>query len=123
MATDHAIISCSRFVIIELNRFCTKEGLPEKNFDLVNCFPEPLVIPVQVDGEVAIRKRFQLVASINHEGTLISGHYWALIKDPISSSWLRCNDRAVDTNRNQKIKQPFLVYSVFLKQSTNYCII
>ena len=32
MATDHAIISCSRYVIIELNRFCTKEGLPEKFF-------------------------------------------------------------------------------------------
>ena len=65
------------------------------------------MIPVQVDGEVAFRKQFQLVASINHEGTLNSGHYWALIKDPTSSSWLRCNDRAVTPIETKKLNSRF----------------
>ena len=95
MAIDRAIVSCGRYLIIQLNRFCNGEGKLSRNIEIVHCFPGPLSIPVQVDGEVAMRKNYQLVATVNHEGTLNSGHYWAYINDQASSSWLHCNDRAV----------------------------
>ena len=107
MAIDRAFVSCGRYLIIQLNRFCNRDGKLSRNFEIVHCFPGPLSIPVQVDGEVAMRKNYHLVATINHEGTLNSGHYWAYIKDHASASWLHCNDRAVVPANSKKLNNSF----------------
>ena len=47
-----------------------------------------------IEDNVSFSKEFSLVATINHSGSLNSGHYWAFIKDNISKSWFKC-DRSV----------------------------
>ena len=44
---------------------------------------------------MSFSKEFSLVATINHSGSLNAGHYWAFIKDNISNSWFKCDDRSI----------------------------
>ena len=48
----------------------------------------------EVDGEVSVRRGSNLVAVINHSGTLNAGHYTCSILE--QGVWWRCNDRAVN---------------------------
>jgi len=55
---------------------------------------EPLVIPISDnEQEVHLNQSYTLVASIDHIGTLTSGHYLAHVKH--GNVWFRCNDRAI----------------------------
>ena len=54
-----------------------------------------LVVPITAQDEVSFTNKFSLIATINHSGTLNSGHCWAFIKDLHSSSWDSCNDKLV----------------------------
>ena len=60
----------------------------------VLCTPR-ITIACPEDEEVYFDRSFDLIASINHSGTLDHGHYTSEIKDIVSSSWYHCNDRAV----------------------------
>ena len=52
-------------------------------------------VPLKLDDNVSFSKEFSLVATINHSGSLNAGHYWAIIKDNISKSWFKCDDRSI----------------------------
>ena len=46
-----------------------------------------LTVPITVEDEVSFTKKYSLIATINHSGTLNRGHCWAFIKDLHSSTW------------------------------------
>ena len=66
-----------------------------KDCTQIECFPENLLVPVGREGEIRNSLPYELVAIINHEGSLSSGHYWAFVKDHSTNKWYNCNDRAV----------------------------
>jgi ubiquitin C-terminal hydrolase len=69
-----------------------------KDNRLVECLPNTnhiLNIPITIDDTVSFSNKFSLVATINHSGNLVAGHYWAFIKEKNSNSWLQCNDKSV----------------------------
>ena len=47
------------------------------------------------EEDISFTNEYRLVATINHSGTLARGHYWAFVKDDLSDSWWKCDDRAV----------------------------
>ena len=55
---------------------------------------ETLSVPV-VEEDVSFHKMFNLIATVNHTGTLDKQHYTAYVKPSNSSSWQFCNDAAV----------------------------
>ena len=62
----------------------------------IQLFPQILLnVPITVEDEVSFSRKYSLMASINHSGTLDQGHYWAVIKDLNSGEWLSCNDKVV----------------------------
>ena len=80
---ETSVSNCGQVLIIELNRFTKFNGDTFKDTRFVECLT------------VSFSKEFSLVASINHSGSLNAGHYWAFIKDNISKSWFKCDDRSI----------------------------
>ena len=69
-----------------------------KDTKFVECLPVKdhiLTVPLKLDDNVSFSKGFSLVSTINHSGSLNAGHYWAFIKDNISKSWFKCDDRSI----------------------------
>ena len=54
--------------------------------------------------EVFFHKKFSLIATVSHTGIPNRGHYTAVMKQPISSSWLFCNGGAIFRLSVEKIK-------------------
>ena len=75
-----------------------QEVLTFKDTRFVECLPVKdhiLTVPLKLDDDVSFSKEFSLVATINHSGSLNACHYWAFIKDNISKSWFKCDDRSI----------------------------
>ena len=88
-------VNCGTVFILQLCRYINVAGNVIKDNRKVKCPSELLNIPVHVDENVCVSRKFKLKATINHSGTLNAGHYWAFIKDTNSSQWFKCNDTTV----------------------------
>ena len=96
-SVDHSIINSGNFLVVQVKRFVNHGGALIKDNRMVRCFPNAITIPLYADGEVSMHRRYRLVATVNHSGTLENGHYWAYVQDTSkdTSKWFLCNDRAV----------------------------
>ena len=95
---ETSISNCGHVLIVQLNRFSKFHGNTFKDTRFVECLPVKdhiLSVPLKLDDNVSFSKEFSLVATINHSGSLNSGHYWAFIKDNIYKSWFKCDDRSI----------------------------
>ena len=96
---ETSISNCGHVLIIQLNRFSNFNGDTFKDTRFVECLPVKdhiLTVPLKLDDDdVSFSKEFSLVATINHSGSLNAGHYWAFIKDNISKSWFKFDDRSI----------------------------
>ena len=95
---ETSVSNCGQVLIIQLNRFTKFNGDTFKDTRFVECLPVKdhiLTVPLKLDDNVSFSKEFSLVATINHSGSLNAGHYWAFIKDNISKSWFKCDDRSI----------------------------
>ena len=81
-------------LIVQLNRYNNVGENVYKDNRKVNCASEVLKIPVKIDDQMSVTRKFKLRASINHSGTINAGHYWTFIKKN-NSTWLKCNDSSV----------------------------
>ena len=65
---------------------------------VVNCYLKghpTLTVTSHPEEDISFTNEYRLVATINHSGTLARGHCWAFVKDDLSDSWWKCDDRAV----------------------------
>ena len=95
---ETSVSNCSQVLIIQLNRFTKFNGDTFKDTRFVECLPVKdhiLTVPLKLDDNVSFSKEFSLVATINHSSSLNAGHYWAFIKENISKSWFKCDDRSI----------------------------
>ena len=75
-----------------------------------------LTVPITIEDEVSFISKYSLTATINHliNATikpLVTGHYWACIKDLHSPCWYLCNDKLVSN-----------VEESYLKSTTSYIL-
>ena len=61
-----------------------------RNFAKVRVFPDTLKIKAVSDG-VIMKHIYKLRATVNHRGSISSGHYWAYVALS-NSTWLKCDD-------------------------------
>ena len=90
--------TCARILIIQLRRFTNLNGSLYKDNRVVNCYlkgHQTLTVPSHPEEDISFTNEYRLVATINHSGTLARGYYWAFVKDDLSDSWWKCDDRAV----------------------------
>ena len=90
--------TCASILIIQLRRFTNLNGSLYKDNRVVNCYlkgHQTLTVPSHPEEDISFTNEYRLVATINHSGTLARGHYWAFVKDNLSDSWWKCDDRAV----------------------------
>ena len=109
---EHEIVNSGGLLIIQLKRFASLGNSVAKDVRPVKCDQE-VRLPVVFDRDIVNYKRFRLLASVNHSGTLERGHYTALIKNITSSTWFHCNDAAV-IHCNESVPQN-LSYILFYK--------
>lgn len=91
------ISNCGSVLVVQLLRYTSLNGSSFKDNRLVSCLPKKhhvLKVPSHPSEDVCFNNTFNLVATINHSGTLRAGHYWAFIKDK-HNTWLKCDDRAI----------------------------
>ena len=87
---EHKFCQLGHYLIIQLKRF--SNGLIK---DIQHVISSPvLFVPVSVDSEIKLKRKFVLKGVINHTGTMNRGHYTAYI-NLLSSGWHHCNDSAV----------------------------
>ena len=90
--------TCASILIIQLRRFTNLNGSLYKDNRVVNCYlkgHQTLTVPSHPGEDISFSNEYRLVATVNHSGTLARGHYWAFVKDDLSDSWWKCDDRAV----------------------------
>ena len=92
---ERCFAEANNYLIIQQKRFCNEMGIMGKNCSLVECFPQQLQLSVGREDALKQLMSYELIAMINHEGSLAAGHYWSLMKDPQSTKWYNCNDRAI----------------------------
>ena len=86
---------------IQLCRFSNWGGGGQlvKDETLITCtqsqLGQYLTVPITIEDEVSFIDKYSLIATINHSGTLISGHYWACMKDLHLPCWYLFNDKLV----------------------------
>ena len=108
---DHQITKVGNHLILHLKRFVNHDGHFIKDITKVHC-TKTLSVPLVVN-ENSFHKKFSLIATVNHKGTLNRGHYTVFIKQPSTSSWLFCNDAAVFRS---SVKKTILLHiSTFMK--------
>ena len=95
---ESALISCKlssvgTFLILQTKRFLQNGSAMVKQLQKIAC-NQTLSVPI-VCHNTPESKKFKLLGTINHSGSLNRGHYTAFIKIPNTKSWLHCNDAAV----------------------------
>ena len=65
-----------------------------KNSDHVVCDSIISFSVFNRDG-ASLPKKFVLKALVNHVGTIVNGHYTAIVKDRNEDRWFHCDDRTV----------------------------
>ena len=96
---ETCIINSAPNLIIQLCQFSNQGGQLVKNENFFSCTEsesnKDLTVPITIEDEVSFTKKYSLIATVNHSGTLNRGHYWAFIKDLHSFSWNSSNDKSV----------------------------
>ena len=90
---DHQITKVGYYLILQLKLFVNNNDDFIKDITKGH-YTKTLSVPLVVD-ELSFHKKFSLIVTVNHTGTLNRGHYTAFIKQPNISSWLFCNDATV----------------------------
>ena len=94
-------------IVIQLNRMQLAHNITQiRSPTEVVCFPELLKVPLHSE-DITLYQKYSLVATINHSGSINSGHYWSIVKDKFSDSWLRCNDSSVCTVSASSLKTKY----------------
>ena len=68
-------------------RFSERNGGFVKNSENVLC-DNVILFPIESTDGSLVSRRFILKALVNHVGTMVNGHYTAIIKDHTSGRWL-----------------------------------
>ncbi len=85
------IIHAPVTLIVQMQRFPNQEdGSITRDLSVVNVFPDMLYVKAVSDGLI-IDHKYNLRATVNHRGTLTSGHYWSYVA-LTKSTWLKCDD-------------------------------
>ena len=85
-------------LVVQLKRFSFTDGKSRRDNSNIKIFPNLLTLKAVSDG-IIIKHSYRLRATINHQGSLESGHYWALVANS-RCSFLKCDDfRVFETNR------------------------
>ena len=92
-SVEHSFTQVGKYLIIQLKRFVVHEDSVIKDVQKVHCTSK-LSVPF-VDNEVTLNKKYDLLATVNHTGTLDRGHYTCFIRPSKSTKWYFCNDSAV----------------------------
>ena len=91
---DSIITKCGSVFIMHLKRYDSFQGNVSKDTKFVECLPHPNhVLEIVQNDSVPFSNRYSLIATINHSGSLNTGHYWAFIKK--NNLWLQYNDSSV----------------------------
>ena len=86
--TKKSIVTTGPFLVAQLKRFTSVEGIAAKIDKLCLCSSPDLMIPVAIDSEVTLRKAFRIRGMICHSGTVENGHYTARVYERKSGLWL-----------------------------------
>ena len=102
---ETTVISSGQILILHLKRFNSNL---EKFNKKVNCYPNELEIPVagrdDTIGNISLpidcdnvhfTAKYRLRATINHSGSMSSGHYWCYVRCRGSGQWFSCDDKIV----------------------------
>ena len=114
---ETSILTAGAVLILQINRFCNDKGKIHKDQRLIKCLENPShLLNIRLEGieNVSFSNRYSLVATINHSGSLASGHYWAFIKLK-DSGWYSCNDKSV-VPVNEKAINNKSVYVLFFER-------
>ena len=85
------IVHAPATLILQMQRFQDQDdGSISRNFSKVTVFPDTLKIKAVSDG-IIMKHIYKLRATVNHSGSLSSGHYWAYVALS-NSTWLKCDD-------------------------------
>ena len=90
---DQQISEVGDYLIIQVKHFFVYNQALTKNISKISCTPTP-TIPVILDEDIVVDKKFNRIATMKHSGNLARGHCTSFIKST-SSSWLHCNYGAV----------------------------
>ena len=85
---ESRIVHAPTTLIVQMQRF--QDHSITRNFSNVTGLPDTLKIKAVSDG-VIMKHIYKLRATVNHRGSLSSGHYWAYVSLS-NSTWLKCND-------------------------------
>ena len=98
------ICEVGNYLIVQLKRFFVIYHVVSKNAVPVIC-TSYLDVPVRVNDEVSCIRKFALVSSICHSGSLHSGYYTAAFaRDDVCGGWLHLNDKAVTRTGQSKLR-------------------
>ena len=85
------IVHAPTTLIVQMQRFQNQGNSSfSRNFSKVTVFPDTLKIKAVSDG-VIMKHIYKLRATVNHRGSISSGHYWAYVALS-NSTWLKCDD-------------------------------
>jgi len=61
-------------------------------------------------ADIEVQQIYELHGVVVHSGTATSGHYWSLVKEPVSGRWVECNDMAINTFDEGRISEVRLFF-------------
>ena len=91
------IIQAPVTLVVHLKRYSSVNGESTKDLTKVNIFPNLLTLKSISDG-IIVNHSYRLRASINHQGNLESGHYWAFVTNS-RCSFVKCDDSRVSESK------------------------
>ena len=94
---SYNLVAVGAYLIVQTKRFSQDGSGLVKHLQKIAC-NQTLSVPVISLNNSIENKKFKLLGTINHTGSLDRGHYTAFIRTPINNSWLHCNDAAVVTS-------------------------
>jgi len=100
------------YLIFQLNRFSFVDKKPVRSFQHVSC-QNILNLSSKVDEAITFNYSYSFSATINHSGTLNSGHYTSYVVK--YGKWFHCNDRETTLIEPQSINMTNM-YVLFYKK-------
>ena len=98
---SYNLSSVGTFLILQTKRFSQNGSGFSKHLQKIAC-NKTLSVPIIYDN-VEINKKYRLLGTINHSGSLSRGHYTAFIRMLNENSWLLCNDAAVLNSKETEL--------------------
>ena len=97
---SYNLSTVGNFLILQTKRFSQNGSGFVKHLQKIAC-NEYLTVPVVSENNTI--KKFKLLGTINHSGSLDRGHYTAFIRKANDNSWLHCNDAAVLSAKEENL--------------------